>query len=126
MAAVSDTSELLPSCTGCLHFSRGKSICLAHPVWYPQLSVRAEQGQVRVLIPCQCSPSGGGKLLSVEIFVAVVQQQLLAHMAPGIQQESSRELVLPWSLQEHYRYLPWKEVFKAVVFAAQMLCYTKN
>lgn len=34
--------------------------------------------------------------------------------APGIQQGSSRELVLAWTLQEHCRYVPWKEVFKAV------------
>lgn len=37
-------------------------------------------------------------------------------------QESSRELALAWSLQEHSRCLPRKEVFKA----AQILCYTQN
>lgn len=84
------------------------------------------KGRSGVLIPYQCSPGGGGKLLAEEFFLAVVEQQPLAHTAPGIQQGSSRELALTWSLQEHFRYLPWREAFKAVVFAAQMLCYTQN
>ena len=81
----------------------------------------AHPGRARAGLGCQSpanAPLAAGSSWLGTVLMAVVGQQPLPHVASGLWWEASAGMV---SLQEHYRHLPWREVFKAVVFAAHML-----